>query len=194
MKPFVGLILIDIQEGFNDPFWGGRNNPYFEENVSTLLIHWRRLEMPVIHVQHFSTELGSPLHPGRGKTHFMDCAEPLVDELIVRKNVNSAFIGTDLESILKRERIGHLVFAGLTTDHCVSTSVRMAKNLEFQTMIISDATATFNRNLSEQVRFDAETVHRVSLASLNGEFADIRSTKEILCHNFNDLLRKNSNE
>lgn len=41
--------------------------------------------------------------------------------------------------------------------------------------IVSDATATFNKG-----GFDAETVHRVNLASLEGEFANVVSTNEVL--------------
>ncbi len=54
-------------------------------------------------------------------------ASPLPNEPVIAKNVNSAFIGTELESIIK-EKLGttRLYVAGLTTDQCVSTSVRMA--------------------------------------------------------------------
>ena len=45
------------------------------------------------------------------------------------KGVNSAFIGTQLEEILKESEVRTLVIAGLTTDHCVSTTTRMAANL-----------------------------------------------------------------
>jgi nicotinamidase-related amidase len=174
------LLLIDIQEGFNHPVWGKRNNPGFEMTVDRLLTFWRVRQMPVIHIQHHSEERDSPLRLDRAGVHFMNFAQPLPDETVFTKTVNSAFIGTTLETHLRESRTGLIVVAGLTTDHCVSTSVRMAKNLGFNVIIAEDATATFDRTLPDGTRFEAELVHKVSLASLNHEFAIVRSADEII--------------
>ena len=93
--------------------------------------------------------------------------------------MNSAFIGTDLKDRLDQAKIKSVVIAGLTTDHCVSTSARMAANLGYGTFVVSDATATFDRVSSEGKRFSAEIIHETALASLDGEFATIISTKDI---------------
>lgn len=174
------LILIDIQRGFADLSWGQRNNPAFERNVARLLQHWRRHAWAIIHVRHNSTNPQSPLRPGQIGNDFMECASPISGERVVEKTVNSAFIGTNLQVSLETAGLKKLVFAGLTTDHCVSTTVRMAANLGFTASVLSDATATFLRADYEGQAIAAETVHRVSLASLEEEFAQVISTSNIL--------------
>jgi nicotinamidase-related amidase len=179
----AALVLIDIQQGFSDPYWGTRNNPDFEQHVTELLAHWRKRGLPVYHVQHLSKEEKSPLRPDRAGVAFMPYALPLPHEPVIQKHVNSAFIGTNLEEILRKEKLTTLVLAGLTTDHCVSTSTRMAGNLGFKAFVPSDATATFDRQGSDGRNFDADTIHAVSLASLHNEFATVLKTQEIISRN-----------
>ena len=172
----AALIMIDVQQGFDDPAFGHRNNPCAEENCTRLLDGWRRTGRPVFHTRHLSDEPGSPLRAGQPGIEFKASVKPLEVEDVVQKRVNSAFIGTDLEARLRRRGITTLVVAGLTTDHCVSTTVRMAGNLGFDTYLISDATATFDRVGHDGQRHDAEQVHTLALASLHGEFATVLDT------------------
>lgn len=69
------LILIDVQEGFNEPTWGVRNNPFFEKNTSRLLDFWREQNKPVIHVQHLSIKEDSPLRPDQPGSRLMRFAQ-----------------------------------------------------------------------------------------------------------------------
>jgi len=133
----TALLLVDIQNGFSHPtFWGPtRSNPQFEENVSRLLSIIRaQPEAYIIHVAHHSINPESALHPtsivnDEPGIAFMPYVAPNESESIITKNVNSAFIGTDLENMLRSRNIRTLIIAGLTTDHCVSTTTRMAGNL-----------------------------------------------------------------
>lgn len=175
------LILIDVQKGFLDEsFWGKRNNPEFEENIFQLLNYFRKSNHKIIHVQHQSKLTNSPLRPLQSGVEFMDCAIPEENEPIFIKSVNSAFIGTDLENYLHQQELKELVLAGLTTDHCVSTSTRMAANLGFDVTLIENAIATFDREGLNKEIHSADLVHRVSLASLKGEFAKVTLIKEYI--------------
>jgi len=176
----IALLLIDLQKGFDDPSWGSRNNPMAEERAASLLLYWRQKSWPVIHIQHCSIEPRSPLAPSQPGFEFKDETKPLSGEKQFRKSVNSAFIGTDLEMYLRSHTIDSLVIAGLTTDHCVSTSTRMAGNLGFDVTLVSDATATFDRKGHDGVYHSAEEIHAIHLASLNKEFCRVKSTAEVL--------------
>lgn len=174
----AALILIDIQDGFDDPYWGKRNNPQAEANAARLLAAWRKSNRPVFHVQHLSVEENSPLRADRAGSKLKDLVEPAASEPVITKHVNSAFIGTDLEARLRAAGINEVVLAGLTTDHCVSTSTRMAGNLGFSTYIVHDACATFNRVAPDGKQWAADEIHSSALASLHGEFATAISSDE----------------
>ena len=169
------LILIDIQKGFaNIEYWGGqRNNPDAEFRAGELLSVWRENDLPVFHVQHCSTNPSSPLHETHAGNQFNDLVIPKEGESIIKKNVNSAFIGTDLQAQLDHAKITTLVIAGLTTDHCISTTTRMAGNLGYETFLVAAATATFDKKGINGQIFPAELIHQTALASLDKEFATI---------------------
>ena len=176
------LVLIDIQQGFDKlDHWGGnRNNPDAEAKAAALLKFFRNKNWPVYHVQHCSTNPLSPLRPGSPGNALHQLVTPVNDEPVIKKEVNSAFIGTPLEDVLKDKQTTKLVMAGLTTDHCVSTSVRMAANLGFDVTLIEDATATFDKIDRHGKRYDAQLIHDTAIASLNEEFARIMTLEEFV--------------
>jgi nicotinamidase-related amidase len=172
------LILVDIQKGFaNIDYWGGqRNNPDAELRASELLKIWREHNLPIFHIQHCSSIPTSLLHATNAGNAFNDLVTPIKGESIIKKNVNSAFIGTDLKAQLDIAGITTLVIVGLTTDHCISTTTRMAGNLGYETYLVADATATFNKKGIDGKNYPADIIHETALASLNKEFATIITT------------------
>ena len=167
------LLVIDVQQAFDDPAWGERNNPGAETHVGELLAVWRELGAPLVHVRHESVSPTGLFRRGTTAFEFKPEARPLAGEVVLDKRVNSAFIGTDLHEHLRATGADCVVIVGLTTDHCCSTTARMASNLGFDTWFIADATATHAR-----AGFDAETMHRTALASLDGEFAEVMTADE----------------
>jgi nicotinamidase-related amidase len=174
------LIVLDVQKGFDDPFWGRRNNPDAEGNIECLLHAWRRGGQPVIHVQHDSTSPVSPLRPGQPGNEIKEAVRPWPGEPVVSKEVHSAFIGTDLEERLRRSGSAAIILVGLTTNHCVSTTARMAANLGFAVRVVSDATATFEMRSPLGRLVPAGEMHEIGLTELHGEFAEIVETEAAL--------------
>ena len=180
MNSMPALLVVDVQVGLDDPVMGARNNPAAETNIERLIKHWREAAAEVIHVKHNSTEPQSPLRPESPGNAIKSCATPMVGEKLFEKCVNSAFIGTNLHEYLQEHRINQLVVIGLTTDHCVSTTVRMAENLAYEVWLVADATATFDRVGVDGQSLSAELMHSVNLASLNQEFCTVIDTHSAL--------------
>jgi nicotinamidase-related amidase len=105
---------------------------------------------------------------------------PEAGEPVVEKRVNSCFVGTNLEERLRQDGIEAMTILGLTTDHCVSTTVRMAANLGFEIHVVADACATFDRRGPDGALYAAQRVHEISLASLHGEFATVVGSAGVL--------------
>ncbi|MEP3198598.1 MAG: cysteine hydrolase family protein [Lentilitoribacter sp.] len=177
------MLVIDVQKGFLDEtLWGGkRNNKDAEEVCGKLIALWRDRKFPVIHIKHASTDPKSALHPSQSGHEFNEYAMPIDGELVFEKNVNSAFIGTDLKVELDAKNTSSIVVIGLTTDHCVSTTTRMAGNYGYEVFLISDATATFDKmSADNKTLYPADLIHETALASLNGEFATVLNSDELM--------------
>jgi len=181
IKKNPALLLVDIQKAFLEKDYPGliRNNENAEFICGKILKKWRTLDLPIIHVRHSSTNPESKLHKSRPGFEFNDYVTPLENEMVLTKEVNSAFIGTNLENILIKSHIDTLVIVGMTTNHCISTTVRMSGNLGFDTYLISDSTACYNtKGLNGEI-IPCNTIYNSALASLQEEFATVIDSKEL---------------
>lgn len=176
----TALVVIDVQQGFNDSeFWGRRNNPQCESNIASLIEVWRGRGEPIVFVRHDSENPGSPLHPDNPGNAFQSVitGEP---DLLVSKNVNSSFHGTpDLHAWLQQNKIRKLVICGITTNHCCETTARVGGNLGYEVLFALDATHTFDRVSPEGKTLSAETLAEVTATNLHGEFAAVVSTEQL---------------
>ncbi len=174
------LLIIDMQRGMADPKAGIRNNPQAESNIAKLLLGFRISGATVVHVRHISRTLGSAFWPGHAGAEFQEELKPLNNEHVVEKNVPDAFINTGLERWLRVRDVGELVIVGVSTNNSVEATARTAGNLGFLANVVSDATFAFDKiDYAGTLRVAAE-VHAMSLANLEGEYAQVISSQEIL--------------
>jgi len=144
-----------------------------------------------------SREERSPLKLALPTGKIKDGLEPRGNEIVIKKDVNSGFIGTNLEVMLRRRRIHRLVVAGFFTNMCVETTVRMAGNLGFDTYLVDDACATCNRVGWDGVDRDPELVHALAVTSMDAEFCTAVTTARalrLLNGSAEDLFRRQGNE
>ena len=176
------LIPIDFQRAFEDrDAWGGeRSDPDAEERALELIDAFRTRDLPIVHVVHDSLNPDVALRAGEPGFAPLPGFEPRDGEARIVKRENGAFAGTGLDTLLRRLGVSRLVVAGLTTQHCVSTSVRMAANAGFDVTLAGDACAAFAATGPDGRRWDAATVQAVNLASLHGEFCAVRPVRDIV--------------
>ena len=167
----AALVVVDVQEAFeDDKYWGRRNNPDCENNVAALIAAWRAAGGPIVFVRH------------EFETHdwaFKDVVSGEPD-LLVSKQVNSAFYGSpDLDAWLRERNLGAIALCGITTDHCVETTARMGANLGYEVLFVLDATHTFDRTGPDGAVMSADELARATATQLHEEFATIVSTSEL---------------
>ncbi|MBZ5635925.1 MAG: cysteine hydrolase [Acidobacteriia bacterium] len=176
----AALIVIDVQKAIDHPSHGERNNLQAENNMAALLRAWRDTGRPIYHIRHDSVEPESHYRPGQPGNEFEPEVRPLSGEVVIAKQTNSAFIGTDLEARLRQAGQKVLIVTGVITNNCVEATVRMAGNLGFETYLVEDAAFTFGRKDWNGTWRTAEEVHAMSLANLDREFCTVVVTNEVL--------------
>ena len=173
------LLPIDMQRAFDEPGWPRRWNGQVDSNGLALLAAWREAARPIIHVRHDSVSPQSSLAPGRPGNAFRPGFEPVGGEPVVAKSVNSAFIGTDLDLRLKRLGARHVVVFGISTDMCVSTTVRTGANMGWDMILVPEACDCFDLPDARGGTISAEDIQAAHVATLAFEFCRLASVNSL---------------
>jgi len=175
--PGVGLLIVDLVNGFADPaVFGGGNIPAAIARTVTLLDVARKNSWPVAHSRIVYADDGADQNvfslkvPGMATltehaeiSHVVPELTPAPGELVVRKTVPSAFFGTMLAPWLTEHGVRTLVVAGAVTSGCVRASVVDAMSHGFRPFVISDcvgdrAQAPHDANLFDMAQKYAEVM------------------------------------
>ena len=135
--------------------------------ISEVLMTFRQLNLPVIHTREAHKPdlsdcpdakrlrgdpvlkigdegpMGKLLIDGEIGNCIIDELKPIAGEVELAKPGKGAFYNTSLQKILDEKGITHLIFAGVTTEVCVQTSMREANDRGFECLIIEDATESY---------------------------------------------------
>ena len=147
-----GLLIIDFVNGFADPAqFGGGNIPAAIERTRALLATARQRGWPVAHsrivyqdddgdANIFSLKVPTmiTLKEDAPSSQIVDVLTPASGELVVRKNVPSAFFGTTLAPWLTHRGVQTLLVAGAVTSGCVRASVVDAMSWGFRPLVVTD--------------------------------------------------------
>jgi len=87
--------------------------------------------------------MGRILIAGEPGNDILPAVAPLPGEIVIDKPGKGAFYATALGEILRLRGITHLVFAGVTTEVCVQTTMREANDRGYECLLIEDATESY---------------------------------------------------
>ncbi|MDP3847517.1 MAG: cysteine hydrolase family protein [Pseudomonas sp.] len=174
------LLIIDLQQAMRGPQLRQRNNPDAESRCAALLDHWRAQHWPLVHIRHISRSPTSVFAPGQAEVLFQPEFEPLANEQVFEKNVPDAFIQSALERWLRVRSIERVVIVGVASENSVESTARTAGNLGFHTVVLNDACFTFAKADFDGRPRSAEEVHAMAMANLQGEYATILNSTELL--------------
>jgi nicotinamidase-related amidase len=174
------LLPIDMQKGFDEAPWPKRWNQNVEKNGLKLLKAWRTAKRTIVHVRHDSIEPNSTLRVGHLGNDYREGFAPNENEKLISKSVNSAFIGTDLDLHLRRIGAKSIIVFGISTDMCVSTTIRMGSNMGWKIMLIEDACDCFDLPALNGSIIPAKQMHDAHVATLRADFCEVTTTENLL--------------
>lgn len=175
------LIIIDIQNDyFNKGAMALIDSENACENAKLILEQFRAENLPVIHIQHIATRPDATFFlANTDGVEIHKTVYPIENEKVIVKHYPNSFKETILLEYLKREQITDLVICGMMTHMCVDATTRAAKDFGFNITLISDACATKNLEINDQI-IDAGNVQNSFLAALNYFYSTVITTKQYL--------------
>ncbi|RFU31493.1 hypothetical protein B7463_g4793, partial [Scytalidium lignicola] len=99
--------------------------------------------------------MGRLLVRGEWGHDIIDELRPLPGEVVIDKPGKGSYWGTGLHRVLLARGITHLIFAGVTTECCVTTTLRECNDRGFECCILSDCTGGFD---AQQVTVSMDTI------------------------------------
>ena len=80
---------------------------------------------------------------GSAGCEIVSALAPLADETVIDKPGKGAFYATPLQSHLNALGVTQLIFAGVTTEVCVQTTMREANDRGYEALLVEEATASY---------------------------------------------------
>ena len=176
----IPLVILDVQDAIDRPNWDGKNNPEYLPVIQRLLKHWRSNGWPVLHVKHDEQTPTSSYYVHGPWNGIKKDVAPIKGEIVITKQENCAFIGTELDATLKSMQVKRLVLTGVVIHNSMDATVRAGKALGYSIILPSDATTAVPVIGAHGKSWDATTVHELTLAILGDEYADVMSSDEVV--------------
>jgi ureidoacrylate peracid hydrolase len=161
----TALLVIDVQNAFTDPKekLAAPDGPTIVPKINKLVKYCREHDIPIIWVQETNRKDGSDIGIMAKYWPFLGPPEvylaegshawqlyPELDarpeDIYIKKPKYIAFWGSDLEAVLRSLGVDSLIFTGICTDICVGTTMIYAMHMDYNCVIVKDASTTFTKH------------------------------------------------
>lgn len=151
------------------------------KNARAILDACREKSIPVIHAKiesktsdgrdigRLHKRLDFVVPPGSRWGEFFEEVQPKEGEIVLTKTCSSAFVGTDLDRILRNMGIETLIIVGFYTDQCVDTAARDAADSGYEVVLVRDACAAYT-----------ERAHRNALEAIGDVYVKLETTESVV--------------
>ncbi|MEV5963006.1 isochorismatase family protein [Kribbella sp. NPDC051952] len=189
----TALIVIDVQESFRiRPNWQAVNHPDIADRVNRLVRAARDNGDLVVWVLHTEPGTGGAFDPAEGNVRLIEGLAPIDGEPLLAKTSHNAFTTTNLQQILTQHGVTEVVISGIRTEQCCETTARVASDLGYDVVFVTEATATtplphwtlpadatLDEILADPRTLSPEIVTERTEYALAGRFATIRTLEEL---------------
>lgn len=178
--PSIPLIILDVQDAIDQPVWNGKSHRGYLSVIQRLLRHWRSSGWPVLHVKHDEENPTSSYYVHGPWNGIKKEVAPVEGEIVIIKHENCAFIGTQLDAILKNMQVKRIVLTGVVVHNSMDATIRAGKALGYEIILPADATTAVPVTGPQGTCWDALTVYELALAILGTEYAQVMSSEDVL--------------
>jgi len=171
----TALLIIDMQNGFCLPGAPFQVPGALEVagKIKEVLAACRAHGLPVVHVFRLyradgsDVELtryedfvraGTPLGQGTGSAEILSELKPVAGEYLVVKRRWSAFFQTELDLLLRRLGVDHVVVTGVQTPNCIRATAWDANSLDYEVTILENATGAKTEEVHRANLFDMKNI------------------------------------
>jgi nicotinamidase-related amidase len=171
----ICLLIIDMQYDFLDA-----SSPLFVRgglliinNVRGILNYFRENKLHLIFVKRLHRVDGSDVDKprielfnntggffieGTRGAEIVEELRPFPSEIVITKKRFSAFFHTELDLMLRREKIKDLIICGIQTPNCIRATVTDAISLDYEVIVLEDGTASSNLEIQKSNLLDMENM------------------------------------
>lgn len=174
-RPNRALVVIDVQKGVVS---AAHQRDAIVANIAVLVDRARQERVPIVWVQHSDEDLPK----GSDAWEYVPELPRQESEPLVHKSFGDAFEATDLEEVLAKAGVGHLVVTGAQTDQCIRSTIHGAFARGYDVTLVGDAHTT-----EDQTQWGAPPPDQV-IAHTNlywqyetapGRTAEVAETKDV---------------